>query len=66
VLSYDPEPRPGIADLADLLAALGGRMPQAALVGPHGGATLKAAVTEALVETCAPYGRGTPTSRPTR
>lgn len=54
VLSYDPELRPGVANLAELLGALTGRTPQAALVGLRGGGGLKAAVTEALVETLRP------------
>ena len=54
VLAYDPDLRPGVANLADLLGALTGRTPQAALAGLHGGAALKAAVTEALVETLRP------------
>ncbi len=57
VLSYDPELRPGVANLAELLGALTGRTPQAALAGLHGGGALKAAVTEALVETLRPLQR---------
>ncbi|HYJ74313.1 MAG TPA: tryptophan--tRNA ligase, partial [Kineosporiaceae bacterium] len=51
---YDPELRPGVANLAELLGALTGRTPQGALVGLRGAAALKAALTEALVETLGP------------
>ncbi len=54
VLSYDPELRPGVANLAELLGAMTGRTPAAALVGLRGAGALKAAVTEALVETLVP------------
>jgi tryptophanyl-tRNA synthetase len=54
VLSYDPDLRPGVANLAELLGALTGRTPQAALDGLHGSGALKAALTEALVETLRP------------
>jgi tryptophanyl-tRNA synthetase len=57
VLSYDPDLRPGVANLADLLAALTGRTPTRALAGLHGSGALKAAVTEALVETLRPVQR---------
>jgi len=53
-LSYDPELRPGVANLADLLGALTGRTPAAALAGLRGAGALKSAVTEALVETLRP------------
>ena len=53
-LAYDPELRPGVANLAELLGALTGRTPQAALVGLRGAGALKAALTEALVETLRP------------
>lgn len=53
-LSYDPELRPGVANLAAILGALSGRTPQAVLTGLHGAGALKAAVTEALVETLRP------------
>ena len=53
-LSYDPELRPGVANLADLLGALIGRPAAAALTGLRGAGALKAAVTEALVETLRP------------
>jgi tryptophanyl-tRNA synthetase len=53
-LSYDPELRPGVANLAELLGALTGRPPAAALAGLRGAGALKAAVTEALVETLRP------------
>jgi tryptophanyl-tRNA synthetase len=54
VLAYDPELRPGVANLAELLGALTGRTPSAALAGLRGAGALKAAVTEALVETLRP------------
>jgi tryptophanyl-tRNA synthetase len=50
-LSYDPELRPGVANLAELLGALTDRTPEGALVGLRGAGALKAALTEALVET---------------
>ena len=53
-LTHDPELRPGVADLADILGALTGRSPQDALTGLHGSGALKASVTEALVETLRP------------
>lgn len=53
-LVYDPDARPGIANLATLLGALTGTTPQAALADMHGAAALKQAVTEALVETLIP------------
>src|SRR4051812_47347473 len=55
-LSYDPELRPGVANLAELLGALTGRTPQAALAGLRGAGALKTALTEALVETLRPIG----------
>jgi tryptophanyl-tRNA synthetase len=54
VLAYDPELRPGVANLAELLGALTGRPPARALAGLHGAGSLKAAVTEALVEALRP------------
>ncbi len=54
VLGYDPELRPGVANLAELLGALTGRTPEAALTGLRGSGALKAAVTDALVETLRP------------
>jgi tryptophanyl-tRNA synthetase len=53
-LTYDPELRPGIANLAELLGALTGRTPSAAIAGLRGAGALKAALTEALVETLRP------------
>jgi tryptophanyl-tRNA synthetase len=53
-LTYDPELRPGVANLADILGALTGRPPQAVLTGFHGSGALKAAVTEALTEMLRP------------
>lgn len=53
-LGYDPDLRPGVANLAEILGTLTGRSPQAALVGLHGSGALKAAVTEALVESLRP------------
>ena len=54
MLAYDPELRPGLANLAELLGALTGRTPSTALAGLRGAGALKAAVTEALVETLRP------------
>lgn len=54
VLDYDPELRPGVANLAEILAALTDRTPQQALRGLHGAGSLKCAVTEALVEALRP------------
>jgi tryptophanyl-tRNA synthetase len=54
VLSYDPELRPGVANLAELLAALTDRTPVAALAGLRGAGALKASVTEAIVMTLRP------------
>jgi tryptophanyl-tRNA synthetase len=53
-LSYDPDLRPGVANLAELLGALTDRTPEAALAGLRGAGALKAALTEALVETLRP------------
>jgi tryptophanyl-tRNA synthetase len=53
-LSYDPDLRPGVANLAELLGALTNRTPEAALSGLRGAGALKAALTEALVETLRP------------
>jgi tryptophanyl-tRNA synthetase len=53
-LSYDPDLRPGVANLAEILGAATDRTPQAALLGLHGSGALKAAVTQALVETLQP------------
>jgi tryptophanyl-tRNA synthetase len=53
-LSYDPATRPGVANLAALLGALTGTTPHDALADLHGGAALKQAVTDALVETLVP------------
>jgi tryptophanyl-tRNA synthetase len=54
MLGYDPQLRPGVANLAVILGALTGRSPIAALFGLHGGGALKRAVTDALVETLRP------------
>lgn len=56
-LSYDVDGRPGVANLAVLLAALTGRTPEQALLGLGGAAALKAAVTEAVVATLKPLQR---------
>ena len=57
VLTYDPEARPGVANLAVLLGALTGTSPARALEGVHGSAALKKLVAEALVETLSPLQR---------
>ncbi len=54
VLTYDPDLRPGVANLAELLAALTGGTPAGVLAGLHGAGALKAAVTEAVVEALRP------------
>ena len=54
VLTYDPDLRPGVANLAELLAALTGGTPSGVLAGLHGAGALKAAVSEAVVETLRP------------
>ena len=54
VLDYDPDGRPGVANLAVLLGALTGTSPDRALAGLHGAAALKSAVAEALVATLQP------------
>jgi tryptophanyl-tRNA synthetase len=56
-LTYDPQLRPGVANLAEALGGLTNRSPQAALTGLHGSGALKAAVTDALVETLQPIRR---------
>jgi tryptophanyl-tRNA synthetase len=53
-LSFDPASRPGVANLAVLLAALTGTTPQAALDGLTGAAQLKAAVADAVIDTLTP------------
>ena len=54
VLSFDPVRRPGVANLAVVLGALTGRDPERALADLDGSAALKAAVTEAVIETLGP------------
>lgn len=49
-LGYDPERRPGVANLAVLLGAFLGTPPERALDGLRGAAALKDAVAEVLVE----------------
>ncbi len=53
-LTYDPQGRPGVANLTVLLGALTGTAPERALEGLRGASALKATVAEALVETLAP------------
>ena len=53
-LYFDPASRPGVANLAILLAALTGTTPQAALDELTGAAQLKAAVTDAVIDTLTP------------
>lgn len=53
-LSYDPDLRPGVANLAEILGALTNRSPKAALDKLYGSGALKAAVTQALVESLRP------------
>ena len=54
MLGYDPQLRPGVANLAVILGALTGRTPIAALYGLHGSGALKRAVTDAVIETLRP------------
>jgi tryptophanyl-tRNA synthetase len=54
VLGLDAGRRPGVTNLAVLLGALTGVPPASALSGLHGSGALKAAVTEAIVETVTP------------
>ncbi len=53
-LRFDPVSRPGVANLAILLAALTGTTPQAALEELTGAAELKAAVADAVIDTLTP------------
>lgn len=54
-LTYDRSSRPGVANLLDILGACTDRSDLAAVAaGLHGGAELKAAVTDAVVATLAP------------
>ena len=53
-LRLDPVSRPGVANLAILLAGLTGTTPQAALEGLTGAAELKAAVADAVIDTLTP------------
>jgi len=53
-LSFDPVARPGVANLAVLLAALTGTTPERALDGLVGAAALKAAVADALIAELGP------------
>ena len=53
-LGFDPQLRPGVANLARILGGLTDRSPLAALSGLHGTSELKRAVTAALVETLRP------------
>ena len=53
-LSFDPLGRPGVANLAVLLAECTGEDPGVLLDGFDGAASLKRAVTDALIETFAP------------
>jgi tryptophanyl-tRNA synthetase len=53
-LSYAPDRRPGVANLATVLGALTGTAPADALAGLRGAAALKQALIDALVETLTP------------
>lgn len=53
-LTYDPELRPGVANLAEILGAITGRSPQAVLTGLHGSGALKAAVAETRTQMLGP------------
>jgi tryptophanyl-tRNA synthetase len=54
VLTYEPDRRPGVANLADLLGAVTECDPAHAVAGIRGGSGLKEAVAEALVELLRP------------
>jgi tryptophanyl-tRNA synthetase len=56
-VGYDPERRPGVANLLDVLAACAGGDPAALADRFTGHATLKHAVTEAVVDTFDPVRR---------
>jgi len=56
-LAVDPGVRPGVANLAVVLAALTDRSPEQALAGLSGAAALKVAVTDAVVATFEPIQR---------
>jgi tryptophanyl-tRNA synthetase len=53
-LAFDPQARPGVANLAAVLGTLTGRSSQDALAGLTGSAALKAAVTDAVVAALEP------------
>ena len=53
-LTYDPQGRPGIANLAVLLGAFTNTSPELVLDGLSGASALKTAVAEVVVETLAP------------
>ncbi len=57
VITYDPEHRPGVANLLDLLAAVTGGDPEELAGRFDGAGELKQAVTDALVEELAPFRR---------
>lgn len=56
-LAFDPDGRPGVANLATLLGALTGRSPEEALAGLRGAGALKSVVTEAVVAALDPVRR---------
>lgn len=56
-LDYDPQLRPGVANLAVILGALTDRSPASALIGLRGASALKAAVVIALEDHLRPLRR---------
>ena len=56
-LTFDPEARPGVANLATVLGALTARSPVEVLEELRGSGALKAAVTDAVVAALAPVRR---------
>lgn len=53
-VAYDPERRPGVANLLEILAACTGTTPEKAAVGIEDYATLKSAVTDAVLAELTP------------
>ncbi len=56
-VTADDPARPGVTNLAVVLGAVTGRSAEQAVVGLHGAAALKAAVTEAVIELLEPLRR---------
>jgi tryptophanyl-tRNA synthetase len=58
-VAYEPETRPGVANLLEILAACTDTIPEKAVVGIDDYATLKSEVAEAVIEELAPVRRAT-------